>query len=144
MGVAWPGAPHPLQVCVRIVSALLSLPLPALLLLPAALAAGGVACQLHLLQVAHLWLCCAACCPQTDTSFLQRAGPGLGGLGGLCCPLAAADQPCTQLVPLRPPSDAAAALQHRRQPVEEPGDPSHVTSHVTGYVMVEVSVCVSD
>lgn len=44
---------RPLQVCVRVVAALLLFPLPALLLLPAALAAGGVACQRHLGQVTH-------------------------------------------------------------------------------------------
>lgn len=56
VGLLWPGAPRPLQGRVCVVAALLVFPLPALLLLPAALAAGGVACQLHLIQVTHLHL----------------------------------------------------------------------------------------
>lgn len=54
VGLVWSRPGHPLQVCVRAGAALLLFPLLALLLLPAALAAGGVACQRHLSQVTHL------------------------------------------------------------------------------------------
>lgn len=54
VGLVWSGPSHPLQVCVCVVTALLIFPLLALLLLPVALTARGVAFQLHLVQVTCL------------------------------------------------------------------------------------------
>lgn len=73
VGLVWSRPGHPLQVCVRVVAALLLFPLLALLLLPAALAAGGVACQRHLRQVTHLWCCSARQAAPASSLFSGRA-----------------------------------------------------------------------